>query len=165
MFDEDSIQIAIVVFLFGGIALLPLYLKFAAPRASRSKPGYVWLEIIGPTPDESTAATYRSAYLVLMEGLRMELRIASANQPKRGSRGRYRAPRFSERITYTTESFQPYLDEIKSLEDFARYAAYKGGWATFMKLSVHSEDVDRAVRLLERAGLTVEKSTKPQPWH
>ena len=166
MFDESSIQIAIIALVFIGIGLMPLFLRFAKPGRgpSRSKPGYVWLSIVGATPDESTEATYRSAYLLLMEGLRMELTIASVDPPKRVYR-RYGAPRMAQRVAYTTESLQPHMDEIRTLEDFGRHATYRGGWATFMKLSVHSEDVDKAERVLERAGLTVERPTKPQPWH
>ncbi len=166
MLDEDTIRIAVIALVVIAIALLPLFLKFASPRqaSSRSMPGYIWLNIVGPTPDESTEATYRSAYLLLMEGLRMELTIASVDQPKRRY-GRYGAPRMGQRISYTTETLQPHLDDIRTMEDFSRHATYRGGWATFMKLAVHPEDAEKAERVIERAGLTVERPTKPQPWH
>ena len=166
MFDESSIQTAMVVFVIVGMGLLPLYLKFAAPaRASRSKPGYVWLEVIGASKDESTEDTYRSAYLLVREGIRMELTIGSVRAPRPGRGDHNDGLRITSRITHTTESLRPHVDEIRSLEDFGRHATYKPAWVTLMKLAVHPEDADKATRVLERDGVTVERPTRAHPWH
>ena len=72
-------------------------------------------------------------------------------------------PRVTERATYSTEAFQPYVRQTTSLEDFAQYAPYRDD--RMMKLSVHPEDVDKAVRVLEDAGLTVERPPGKHWWH
>ena len=68
------------------------------------------------------------------------------------------------RVTSSTEAFQPYRREIRSLEDFGRYAPYRGGSLRMMYLSVHPEDANEAVTVLERAGIAVEAAAGPHPW-
>ena len=69
----------------------------------------------------------------------------------------------AERTTYSAEAFQPYVKQVRSLEDFAQYAPYRDDW--MMKLSVHPEDVDEAARVLEDAGLAVERPQGRHWWH
>ncbi len=76
-----------------------------------------------------------------------------------GTRGMLRGdlyPRVSARARYTTESLRPH--GIASFEEFERHTPHQEGWVVENKLSVHPEDVDKAVHVLERAGIEVKRS-------
>jgi len=147
----------------------------AEARGRQSGPNFVWLAFVeryasplslafaGAETAETTEDTYRGAYLLLMEGLRMELMMAEFFIESRALLS-FSQPRVVNRVTYATEAFRPHLREIRSLEDFGRYAPYRSGRLWMMKLSVHPEDADEAVAVLERAGIAVEPAEGPQPW-
>ena len=122
----------------------------------RSGPGYVVLEIAKPTEVEREAAAYRSAYLLLMENVRMQLMMATLRPRGMGESG-FR-PRVSARARYTTESLRPH--GIASFEDFERHTPHQEGWMVSNKLSVHPDDVDKAVHVLGRAGLDANSPTR-----
>lgn len=176
----------IAVLITGGIAaaLLVAYAKRLQKRnaTAHQGPEYIWLAIVGKrslgfdrvfaeeekeddgAPEaESIEGTYEGAYLLLMAGLRMELMVARREKPVEVTI--VSRPRVEERVTYTTEAFRPYMDRIKTLDDFGLFAPYREGWSTMMKLSVHPDDVDQAVRVLEGAGLTVERPPGKHWWH
>ena len=164
MFDQSGIQVVILVNAFIAAALLVVYAS-RRKRDTGSGIQYAWLAVIGSSNAESAEDTYRSAYILLTTGLRMELMMVRMEMAEFAlTRGGGR-PRIVERITYTTEEFRPYLNEIKSLEDFGLYAPYREGWMTMMKLSVHPDDLDEAVRALEKAGLTVQIPSGQHWWH
>ena len=120
----------------------------------RSGPRYVVLEMAKPNEVERDEAEYRSAYLLLMENVRMQLTMATL-----GTRGMLRGdlrPRVTARARYTTESLRPH--GIASFEEFERHTPHQEGWVVENKLSVHPEDVDKAVHVLERAGIEVKRS-------
>ena len=156
-----------------GVLLLVRFKQSYQQALERSRRRYVWLEVGGATKAEGTEETYRGAYHLLVENVRMELRIAGL-QPLSykdsmpfGSRGgdQILQPRIKERAIYTTESLQPHLREIQSFEDFQRHTTYTEAWVTVMRLSVHPDDAEKAVRVLERAGMTVERPTGRYFWH
>lgn len=167
MIDQSLIPIVMVVGVLIAAFLLSEYMRWRRRgrrperRPVRLEPEYVWLAIIGPSNAESTEDTYRSAYLLLAAGLRMELMMAELFH----ERGPYvvARPRVTERMTYSTEAFRPYAREIRSLEDFGRYAPYRND--RMMKLSVHPDDAVEAVRVLEDAGVTVERPQGQHWWH
>ena len=121
----------------------------------RLGPRYVMLEIAKPTEVERDEAEYRSAYLLLMENVRMQLMIYTmGGMLEAGSR----RPRISSRARYTTESLQPH--GIASFEDFERYTPHQAGWMVLAELSVHPEDVDRALLVLGEAGMEVGRARR-----
>ena len=117
----------------------------------RSGPRYVVLEMVKPTEVERDEAEYRSAYLLLMENVRMLLTISTLRPGGSG----HLYPRVTARARYTTESLRPH--GIASFEEFERHTPHQAGWVVENKLSVHPEDVDKAVHLLERAGIEVKR--------
>lgn len=166
-----GIEIVVLIAVIIAAGLLTLYVirrGWLRHELQQTGPEYVWLAIIGPSNAESTEDTYQGAYVLLAAGLRMELMMAKRETPEVA--GTYALdvvsrPRVTERVTYTTEGFRPYVDKIKSLKDFGRYAPYREGWLTMMSLSVHPEDVEEAVGVLEDAGLTVERPPGKHWWH
>ena len=178
MFDLNVILIAILVAVCVAAVLLAASVRrtYFKRRASLPQgPEYVWLAFVeryasplslafvGAETAETTEDTYRGAYLLLMERLRMELMMAEFFFES-GALLSFPRPRVVNRVTYATEAFRPHLREIRSLEEFGRYAPYRGGWLWMMKLSVHPEDANEAVAVLERAGISVETAAGPQPW-
>ncbi len=162
--DESNIEVYMFLLAVIAAALLIMYVTrrgWLRHEPRRTESGYTWLAIIGPSNAESTEDTYKGAYLLLAAGLRMELMMAELFH----ERGPYvvARPRVTERTTYSTEVFRPYAREIRSLEDFGRYAPYRDD--RMMKLSVHPEDADEAVRVLEDTGLTVERPPGKHWWH
>ncbi|MDE2836433.1 MAG: hypothetical protein OXL97_02840 [Chloroflexota bacterium] len=176
MFDLSLLPIAILTSAAVAVAVAAGarrgWLKHEARQAG---PEYVWLAFVerytsplslafaGAETAEATEDTYRGAYLLLMAGLRMELMMAEFFIESGALLPMPRA-RVVNRVTYATEAFRPHLGEIKSLEDFGQYAPYRGGRMWMMKLSVHPDDADEAVIVLERAGISVEMAEGPQPW-
>ena len=120
-----------------------------------SGPTYVTLEMEKPTEDERDAAEYRSAYLLLMENVRMRLSISTLDPLSH----RY-TPRIRARVRYTTESLQPH--RIASFEEFEQHTPHQKGWVVVNRLSVHPEDVDKAVHVLGRAGIGVKREPPPR---
>ncbi len=172
--DQNNIEFFIfIITVIAGALLVIRVRRILQQAATNPRRGYVWLEVIGTTKDESTQDTYRSAYLLLMENVRMELRIANWQAPiyhdntvfSHRSWDMIPRPRRKGRTLYTTESLEPHMHEIRSFEDFQRHATYAGAWLTEMRLSVHPEDADKGVRVLERAGLTVERRPGTHFWH
>lgn len=181
-----EIAVLIAVFIVALLFTAQMKRRHRKVQQPRQQPEYVWLAITGKRktsfgrvfakedessgpPAESAEGTYEAAYLLLMAGLRMELTMAKREAPGMGA-GLYvmnivSRARVTERVTYTTEAFRPYMDKVKSLEDFGRYAPYQEGWLTMMSLFVHPEDVDKAVRVLEDAGLIVEQPPGRHWWH
>ena len=147
------------------VALFASYMKWGRYKRKESQgPQYVWLAIIGSSNAESQEGAYRAAYLLLTGGLRMEMEMVQTHIETGGGffelGGR---PRVVDRITYSTAAFRPYRNEIRSIEDFGRYAPYRDN--RMVKLSVHPEDVDESVRLLQNAGLTVEVHESGYWWY
>ena len=178
MVELNVILIAILVAVCVAAVLLAASVRrtYFKRRASQPQgPEYVWLAFAerygspfdlafaGAETPESTEGTYRGAYLLLMAGLRMELMMAEFFIESGALLPMPRA-RVVGRVTYSTEAFQPYRREIRSLEDFGRYAPYRGGSLRMMYLSVHPEDANEAVTVLERAGIAVEAAAGPHPW-
>ncbi len=122
-------------------------------------PVYVVLDIIKSSAVESTAAAYESSYLLLTENVRMRLQMRTLD-PRRIER--YTGPAARRRAEYTTESLQPL--RVDSFEEFERVTAHAPGSMTLMKLSVHPEDVDKAIHVLEKAGMRAERSANPRAW-
>ena len=118
----------------------------------RSGPRYVVLEMAKPNEVERDEAEYRGAYLLLMENVRMLLTISTLRPGGSG----HLYPRVTARARYTTESLRPH--GIASFEEFERHTPHQKGWVVENKLSVHPEDVDKAVHVLERAGIEVKRS-------
>ncbi len=116
----------------------------------QSGPTYVTLEMDEPTEDERDAAEYRGAYLLLIENVRMQLTISTLD-----SRSHWYSHRVKARVRYTTESLQPH--RIASFEEFERHTPYLKGWVVVNRLSVHPDDVDKAVHVLGRAGIEVKR--------
>ena len=117
-----------------------------------SGPKYVVLEIAKPTDVERQEAAYRSAYLLLIEDVRMQL-TASTLQPRGIFDVSIAPPRVSARARYTTESLHPH--GIASFADFERHTPYQEDWQVLHRLSVHPDDVDKAVHVLEKADMEV----------
>ncbi len=182
----SGFEIAVLIAVFIIAVLFTAQMKRGHRKVEQPQPEYVWLAVVGKRevsfdrlfaeeeegggpPAESAEDTYEAAYLLLMAGLRMELTMAKREAPGVGGAlygfNIVSRPRVTERVTYTTEAFRPYMDRVKSLEDFGRYAPYQEGWLTMMSLSVHPEDADEAVRVLEREGLSVERSQGRHWWH
>ena len=120
----------------------------------QSGPTYATLEMDKPTEDERDAAEYRGAYLLLMENVRMQLNISTLDALSH----RY-SHRVKARARYTTESLQPH--RIASFEEFEQHTPYQKGWVVVNRLSVHPEDVDKAIRVLERGGIAVRGQSTP----
>ena len=120
----------------------------------QSGPRYVTLEMDKPTEDERDAAEYRGAYVLLTENVRMQLSISTLD-----SLSHWYTHRVKARVRYTTESLQPY--RIASFEEFEQHTPYRKGWVVVNRLSVHPDDVDKAVRVLERAGIEVKRQSTP----
>ena len=120
----------------------------------QSGPRYVALEMDKPTEDERDAAEYRGAYVLLTENVRMQLSISTLDSLSHRYTHRVKA-----RVRYTTESLQPH--RIASFEEFERHTPYRKGWVVVNRLSVHPEDVDKAVHVLERAGVGVKRQSAP----
>lgn len=127
-----------------------------------SDPRYVVLEMVRPTAAERDEAAYRSAYLLFMENVRMQLMVATL-RPRGFYEGGFLPPRVSARARYTTESLRP--NGITSFADFERHTPHQEGWMVLHKLSVHPEDVDKAVHVLEKAGTDVKVPTMRRSWH
>ena len=172
--DDNNIGVYILLLAIIAGALVAIRVGRTLRRAAANpRRGYVWLEVIGKTKDESTEDTYRSAYLLLMENVLMELRIANWQAPiyydstmfSHRSWDLLPRSRRKGRTVYTTESLKPHLHEIRSFEDFQRHATYPGAWMAEMRLSVHPQHVDKAVRVLEREGLSVERRTGTHFYH
>ncbi len=124
---------------------------------------YVVLEIAKPTAVERDEAVYRSAYLLLMENVRMELMIATLRPRGFFEGGGVQPSRVSARALYTTESLRQH--GVASFAEFKRHTPYQEGWLVLSKLSVHSDDADKAVRMLERAGMDVKRPPTRRSWH
>ncbi len=120
----------------------------------QSGPRYVTLEMDKPTEDERDAAEYRGAYLLLMENVRMQLSISTLDWLSHRYTHRVKA-----RARYTTELLQPH--RIASFEEFEQHTPYQKGWVVVNRLSVHPEDVDKAIRVLERSGIEVKGQSAP----
>lgn len=177
MLELSTMEIAIVVAGFIAAAVLVAYAKRRQQRNAPAQQGpeYIWLAspersasplslpFAGAETDEATELTYQGAYLLLIEGLRIELMMVEFFIES-GALLAFPRPRVVGRVTYTSEAFKPYLREIKSLEDFGRYAPYRSDSLWMMKLTVHPKDADVAVDTLGRAGITVEATGGPQPW-
>ena len=177
MIELNVILIALLVGTLLAGVILVAYMRHGhlTPRTKQTRPEYVWLAFaeryasplslpfLGAETIEATEDTYRGAYLLLLAGLRMELMMAEFFIES-GALLSFARPRVVGRVTYNSEAFKPYLREIRSLEDFGRYAPYRGDSLWMMQLSVHPEDVDRAVDSLGQAGITVETASGPQPW-
>lgn len=177
MFGLDGIQIAMLIIALIAVALFVEYTRRRRPtdKDKQTGPEYVWLAFperygspfslafAGAETDEATELTYRGAYLLLTADLRMELTMVEFFIESRGFLPMPRA-RVVKRLTYTTEVFQPYRREIRSLEDFGRYAPYRTDSLWMMKLSVHPDDAAEAIRVLEHADIAVEMASGPQPW-
>ena len=149
--DGASIAIVVILLVIAG-ALFASYMKWGRHEPKeRQGPQYVWLAIIGSSNAESPEGAYRAAYLLLTAGLRMELEMIEVFIEKGRGGGR---PRVVDSLTYSTAAFGPHRNAIRSIQDFGRYAPYRDD--RMMKLFVHPEDVDESVRLLQKAGLTVE---------
>ena len=125
----------------------------------RSGPRYVIIGTVKPTEDERNAANYHAAYLLLLENVRMLLTISTL-RPRRMHELGYR-PRVASRVRYTTESLQPH--RITSFEEFQQHTPHQEGWVVVNRLSVHPEDVDKAVDVLGKAGMEVER-LRPNGW-
>lgn len=121
-----------------------------------SGPTYVTLEMDKPTENERDAAEYHGAYLLLMENVRMRLSISTLDPLSNEYSHRVRA-----RVRYTTESLRPH--RIASFEEFEQHTPYRKGWVVVNRLSVHPEDVDKAVHLLGKAGIEAKKEP-PSRW-
>jgi hypothetical protein len=66
-------------------------------------------------------------------------------------------------MTYKTEAFLPHLREIRSLEDFQRYAPYRADYR--MVLSVHPEDMQDAYGVLRELEVRLSALQHPdQHW-
>ena len=117
----------------------------------RSGPRYVVLEMVKPNEVERDEAEYRGAYLLLMENVRILLTISTLRPGGSG----HLYPRVTARARYTTESLRPH--GIASFEEFERHTPHQEGWVVENKLSVHPEDVDKAVHVLERADIEVKR--------
>ena len=129
----------------------------------QSGPVYVVLEMDKPTENERDAAEYRGAYLLLTENVRMQLTISTLKPVGRASQRGYRySIRTSARARYTTESLQPH--RIASFEEFEQHTPYQAGWVVENKLSVHPEDVDKALHVLGRAGIEAKRAALPPRW-
>ena len=165
MIDQNLIPIVAFIGLLIAALLLSEYVRWRRRkhRPVRLEPEYVWLAVIGPSNAESTEDTYRGAYLLLMAEIRMELMMAELFHERGLGLEIVARPRVVERTTYSTEAFRPYLKQIRSLEDFGRYAPYRAD--RMMKLSVHPDDTNEAVRVLVDAGLTVERPPGIHFWH
>ncbi|MDE2836573.1 MAG: hypothetical protein OXL97_03575 [Chloroflexota bacterium] len=129
----------------------------------QSGPRYVVLEMDKPTEDERDAAEYRGAYLLLLENVRMQLRISTLQPRRRASQAgiRYSA-HVSARVSYTTESLQPH--RIASFEEFEQHTPYQEGWVVQNRLSVHPEDVDKAIHVLGKAGIEAKTESGRRSW-
>ncbi len=177
MFELNVILIALLVGTLLAAVILVAYVRHGhlTPRTKQTRPEYVWLAFaeryasplslpfVGAETIEATEDTYRGAYLLLLAGLRMELMMAEFFIES-GALFSFPRPRVVNRVTYATEAFRPHLKGIRSLEDFGKYAPYRGGRLWMMKLSVHPEDADEAVAVLKRANIAVETAAGPQPW-
>ena len=126
----------------------------------RSGPRYVVLEMDKPTEDERDEAEYRGAYLLLVENVRMQLRITTLRP--RGMHDLGFRPRVEARVLYTTESLRPH--GIASFEEFERHTPHREGWLVVSRLSVHPEDLDKAVHVLARAGIDAKTGPPRRSW-
>lgn len=166
MFDQSILIAIFIAAAIVGVLILVRARRWYRQALERSRRRYVWLEVTSATRTEATEDIYRGAYHLLVENVRMELRIADLQVPSyKDTMPLNRQPRIKGRVVYTTESLEPYLHEIRSFEDFQRHTPYTEAWVTAMKLSVHPEDVDKAVRVLERGGMTVERPTGRHFWY
>ena len=180
----SAFDIAILATGLIAIALLAGGVRRKRPRHdAKTGPEYVWLAIVGKreigfdrvfaeeaeekndnAPEaESTEGTYTGAYVLLKAGLRMELAMTKLDFTER--RFYPSGPRVEERITYSTEAFRQRRIKVGSLEEFGRYVPYRAGFLRTMRLSVHPDDEDKAVQVLEDAGLTVERPPGHPGWH
>lgn len=116
-----------------------------------SGPRYVTLEMAAPTEVERDEAANRGAYLLLMEDIRMQLTTTTLRP--RGMLDKGLHPRVTARVRYTTESLP--RGRIASFADFEQHTPHQKGWMVLHKLSVHADDVDKAVHVLEKAGMDV----------
>lgn len=118
MFEQSGIQILLLVAVFVAAALFTVQMNRSRHKwDAEQELQYVWLAIIGPSNAESTEDTYKSAYLLLAAGLRMELMMSEFLQRSHSGLTRARS-RFSNagKIAYSTEGFQPHIREISSLK-------------------------------------------------
>ncbi len=118
-------------------------------RASGTQ--YVVLDIAKSNEAERDEAEYYGAYLLLMENVRMQLTLSTLRPLRMGERG-FR-PRVVSRVRYTTESLMPH--RIESLDEFRRQTPHQQGWLVENRLAVHPEDIDKAVHILGRSGISV----------
>ncbi len=170
----DVFPLVIFFAVAGALVLLAAHISRKRIVAMRPRgPQYVWIAVIsrplggrGPIYTrqnaESTKGTHRAAYLLMRAGLRMRLVMARIHI-EHGDPTGWASHRIAERASYSTEAFRPHKADIRSLEDFSRYAPYRADW--LMHLSVHPEDVQEAVRLLQEAGLVVELPPGRHWWH
>ena len=119
------------------------------------------IEIAKPTEDERDEAEYHSAYLLLVENVRMELTIKTMRP--RGIHDLAFHPRAQTRVRYTTESLQPH--RIASFEEFERHTPHQEGWLVVNRLAVHPEDLDKALHVLERAGMDAKRQVGRSSWY
>ena len=108
-----------------------------------------------PNEVERDEAEYRGAYLLLHGECPHAADDGHPGDERHAPKGDLR-PRVTARARYTTESLRPH--GIASFEEFERHTPHQEGWVVENKLSVHPEDVDKAVHVLERAGIEVKRS-------
>lgn len=163
--SEVVLDIIPLIVMFAVVAALVLLAaRLGRKRIVESRPRgpqYVWVAVIGPSNAESTEGTHRAAYLLLQAGLRMRLAMAKTHV-ERGL-PTWGAQSVDDRAIYSTEAFRPHKADIRTLEDFSRYAPFRPD--RLMHLSVHPEDVSRAARLLRDAGLVIELPPGKHWWH
>lgn len=158
----DVVLPIILLLIVGALVLMATRIRRKRlDEERRQGPQYVWVAVIGPSNAESYEDTYKAAYLLLRADLRMKLAMTETYVEGGFISGG--TMRVVERVAYSTETFRPHRSAIRSMDDFARYAPYRAD--RLMHLSVHPEDADNAVRLLQDAGLAVELPPGKHWWH
>ena len=122
----------------------------AVRNAGRLPAKYAERVVIGKPGTSDDVDTYRAGFELIVRALAVQLEMQEIYQ-ERGAVGMggmdvSGRPVVSSRMTYTTEAFLPHLREIRSLEDFQRYAPYRADYR--MVLSVHPEDEQDAYGVL-----------------
>ena len=126
--------------------------KFLRGQREYRESEYTWLTVVGPSGQESMTGAHYAAFLLLRERIRMKLGTARLDHHWA-----------VDPVLHSTESLEEHRNAASSIEEFTRYVPWESDCVS--KLSVHPEDVDKGVRVLEDAGLTVEQPPGRHWWH
>jgi hypothetical protein len=123
------------------------------------KDAYVAIAVASHSGTAFASTTHRTAYALMARGIDTKLEMLEMYVERGGGSIDPSVPRVAERITYTTSMLAPHLRSISSLEGFARYVPFRPDHR--IELSVHSDDVEGAYRLLRELGIALNPMMHP----